>query len=358
MCKVYNTIGCLTTIKSHLREHNINDYKSLNELINFQKNYSVTRQQIISNHKLLVEQEKNSLNGKILNLNYSIETKKSAVKEKLHQEIENLKQRLNNLPSSYSNIILAIINGVKKIFFKVKIRINELTFNFKIAYSLRHMVKDYNQKNKRYQYIISHFDDAVMESGLPQLQELDRKKRIIDQLNNSIYGALGEQKVVRELEKLSDDYILINDFSCRFNPAIYNRQENDYIKSIQIDHILLSQSGIFLIETKNWSEQSVNNPNLFSPVQQIKRTNFALYRILNGEISGAKLSLNKHHWGDRKITIRNLIVFINHKPIEEFQYVKILTLDNLLGYVNYFKPSISPNEVQIIATRLLNFIRE
>jgi hypothetical protein len=162
--------------------------------------------------------------------------------------------------------------------------------------------------------------------------------------------------VVKELEKLSEDHILINDFTCNFHPPIYNRQENDYIKSIQIDHILLSPSGIFLIETKNWSQNSLNDISLYSPVKQIRRANHALFKILNGEISSAKLKLNKHHWGDRKISIRNLIVLINHKPIEEFQYVKVLTLNDLVRYVNYFKPCFSITETQTIAKHLLNFM--
>ena len=356
MCKVYNPIGSLTTIKSHLHAHNVNEYRSLNELINFQKNYSLARQQIISDHKLLVEQEKNTLRGEITQLDHSIKAKKNALERQLILELEKLKHRLDNLPLVHSNIIQALVNFVKKIVLKLKIQINKLTFNFKIVYSLKHLTKNYNEKNGRYQYIVSYFEDAVVESSLPQLQELDRKKGVIDQINSSIYGALGEQKVVRELEKLSEGHILINDFTCRFHPPIYNRQENDYIKSIQIDHILLSPSGIFLIETKNWSQHSLNDTSLYSPVQQIKRTSFALYKILNGEISSAKLTLNKHHWGDRKIPIRNLIVLINHKPIEEFQYVKVLTLNNLLSYVNYFKPCFSTNETQTIANHLLNFI--
>ncbi|MBK7290418.1 MAG: NERD domain-containing protein [Chitinophagaceae bacterium] len=86
------------------------------------------------------------------------------------------------------------------------------------------------------------------------MTELENKQRVIDEVKNSIYGALGEHKVVKELENLSDENILINDFALTFHPAIYNRQENDYIKSIQIDHLLVTPSGIFIIETKNWSE--------------------------------------------------------------------------------------------------------
>ena len=42
------------------------------------------------------------------------------------------------------------------------------------------------------------------------------------------------------------------------------------------------------------------------------------------------------------------------KAKEEFQYVKILTLNELLGYINYFKPTFSINETQRIADFLLS----
>ena len=159
------------------------------------------------------------------------------------------------------------------------------------------------------------------------------------------------------MENLSDENVLINDFALSFHPAIYNRQENDYIKSIQIDHILVSPSGIFLIETKNWSEESLNNLSLRSPVEQIKRTNFALFKILSEEITNhTNLNLYQHHWGDKKIPIRNLIVLTNLKPKEEFQYVKILTVNEILGYVNYFNPIFSSKETQEIAYYLRNLI--
>jgi len=358
MCQVYNQVGSLTTIKSHLNRHKINEYKSLNELILFQKNYLVARQQILSDHKLLIEQEKSALSVEIVQLDCSMKTKRYEVEQLLLLELENLKNILDSLPSGPSNIIKKLINYIKKVVLKLRILYNKLFFNFKIENSVKQLTNNYNNKNNRYQYISSYFEDAVMKSSLPQLHKLDNEKGIIDQINTSIYGALGEQKVVRELEKLSDDYILINDFTCRFHPPIYNLQENDYIKSIQIDHILLSPAGIFLIETKNWSQYSLNDLKLHSPVQQIKRANFALYKILNREISNVKLSLKQHHWGARKIPIKNLIVLINHKPVEEFQYVKVLTLNNLLSYVNYFKPCFSQKETQTVANYLLNFIKK
>jgi hypothetical protein len=220
--------------------------------------------------------------------------------------------------------------------------------------SISDLVDDYQVKTNRYQFISSHVNEAITQSAQNALAELERKNATIEDLNSFIYGALGEQKVVKTLDGLSDDYFLINDFAVSFLPAIYNRQENDYINSVQIDHILVGPSGIFLIETKNWSEKSLENLSLRSPVQQIKRTSFVLFKLLNNEMSNYHLRLDRHHWGDKKISIRNLIVLTNTKPKEEFQYVKILTVNELLGYVNYFKPSFSNTETQRIADFLLS----
>lgn len=215
------------------------------------------------------------------------------------------------------------------------------------------LVDNYQFKSNRYQFIASNVNEAVRQSFQHPLSELERKKAKKDELNSFIYGALGEQKVVKALESLPDEYFLINDFAVSFSPAIYNRQENDYIKSVQIDHILVAPSGVFLIETKNWSEKSLESLSLRSPVQQIKRTNFALFKLLNNGIGIYQLHLDTHHWGEKKISIRNLIVLTNTKPKEEFQLVKILTLNELLNYVNYFKPIFSNAETQRIAEFLI-----
>lgn len=349
MCKVYNQIGSLTTIKSHLRQNNVNDFNSINELLNFQKNYSNNRQQIISNHSILIEKEKGILEKEIEQLNKMIEINKNEFIQKLQSELKQSKERLENLILPKSNIVNTLISYFRSYEIKRKIRDIELNFESKVANFVQHNTNVLINKNSRYNYIVSDFSDAVYQSSHSEINELKRKLQIIDQINNSIYGAIGENKVLNTLESLSDDYILINDFVYNFYPSIYNRQENDYIKSIQIDHILISPAGIFLIETKNWSENSLNNFNLRSPVEQVKRTNYAIYKLLTKKTN----LLDKHHWGNRKMPIRNIIVLINQKPNEEFQYVKILTLSELCNYIECFKPNLSPKETQTIANYLL-----
>src|SRR5436189_544864 len=182
MCKVYNSVGSLTTIKSHLHQYNIDDFNSLNEVIAFQKNYSTYQQQIISNHEHLIDQEKNSLNLDISQLNSSIKIEKTNFESTLRKEIEDLKQKLNNSITP-TNFIQKITKYLKEWYYKRKIKHKELNFDSHVTYSLRKLIEVHTEKNNRYQYIVSNFSDAVNESCLVPLKELERKKRIIEEVN-------------------------------------------------------------------------------------------------------------------------------------------------------------------------------
>jgi hypothetical protein len=352
MCIVFNTIGCLNDIQKQLDNHNINEFSSVDELINFQKTCHFTQEQIILEHTQQIEQEKIILDKEITQLKDNISTRRRELQEHYKQCLLNLDLQIENLPLPNSKVIPILKDYYLNLIIWLKIWFTQITHFLKVFIITRQSNNFLSKKNNRLNYITTNFIEAVNQSSSSQLQILQQKKTVINQINNSIYGAIGEQKVVNVLKNLSDDYILINDFICSFQPPIYNRKENDYIKSIQIDHVLVSPSGIFIIETKNWSGQSINNLNLHSPVQQVKRTNFALFKILADKITN--LNLKKHHWGDRKIPIRNLIVFINNKPLEEFQFVKILSLTQLISHVEYFTPSFTFDETQMIANFLLN----
>lgn len=355
MCKIYNSVGSLTTVKNHLSLHNINDFNSLNEVINFQKNYNTTREGIISKHKILIERERECLEIEIAELEKSIKTFKAIVEKNLLHEIDDLNQQYSSFLSvNRTRFIQRCINYLKKRILAQKISDRKMNFKSRVDDSIRKTFTTFPQKFNRYQYLISHFEDAINESCLLSLNELDRKKIIIEEVKNSIYGALGEQKVVNVLNDLPDDYILINDFCLSFDKPIYNPQQRQYIKSIQIDHILVSSAGLFLIETKNWSNNAVNSLSLRSPVEQICRLNFAVFKLLTGAIKTNALHFNRHHWGQQKIPIRNLIVLTWSNPKVEFQYVKILSVPQVLGYVKYFKPCFTDGETEKIASFLLS----
>lgn len=351
MCKVHNPVGSLTTIKQQLKRHKIDGFHSVQELLDFQDSYPIARQQILSKREAELAEHKNKLSNGVLQLENEVASEKIETEQKLRSEIESLRQEFDQIPGIEKSYLQEFTYSFKALFLLMRIMYKEYFFKAIVAAAAKDKNKVLAVMKERLQILESNFDKEVSRSISSSLHDLDNKKKVIDEIKSTILGALGEQKVAHELEQLGDEYILINDFSYRFKKSIYYKQQNQYIKTIQADHLLVSPSGIFLIETKNWSKDSIKNLNLRSPVEQIKRTNYALYRILSGN---EKLGLNKHHWGDRKIPIRNLIVMVNHKPPEEFEYVKVLTLNELLGYVEYFKPTLSQQETQEIADYFLS----
>ena len=86
-------------------------------------------------------------------------------------------------------------------------------------------------------------------------------------------------------------------------------------------------------------------------MEQIKRASYALYIYLNNSNNHSN-PLLKHIWGTRKVSVRSIILMINNKPGQEFQFVKILTLNELLGYIQYFKPVYSNDDVQAVLNML------
>ena len=123
MCTTYNMIGSLTTLKSHLANNNIHDFKSLKGVIDFQSSYTTQRQQLISYHEKLIEQEKNMLNTDLQQLGTEIETQRRNSEQTLIGEIDKLKQQLNILTSSAPiNFFQRLTNILREWKYKKKIK--------------------------------------------------------------------------------------------------------------------------------------------------------------------------------------------------------------------------------------------
>lgn len=245
MCKVYNTIGALTYIKKHLLQNKVEGFSSIHELISFQNNYETSRQQVLSNQKTLLMEEKNNLNEGISALEHEIAHDKEVLHQKFRLESETLRQQYDAMAEANKTFVQEFTYSFQALFKLLRIYYIQLFSAVTISRAVRPKVTMLDEKQKRFQYLTSNFEEAVTASGRVALDALDHKKRVIDEINTFIYGAIGEQKVVDELKQLPDDYILINDFSYTFTKGIYSKKDRQYIKSIQIDHLLISPAGIF-----------------------------------------------------------------------------------------------------------------
>ena len=174
--------------------------------------------------------------------------------------------------------------------------------------------------------------------------------------NQTLWAGLkGEVEAESELKKLSDSFHVINDFRYEFNKALHRKNEGDWIKSIQCDHVVIGPTGVFAIETKNWSKDSIQNLDLFSPVEQLQRHGYALFVLLNKAVSSARFFTD--HFGTQQIPVRNVLLMTNAKPSKDYQHVRICTLSNLRPHIEYFEPKFDDIQTQQLTDFLLSICK-
>ncbi|MBP7654616.1 NERD domain-containing protein [Candidatus Dependentiae bacterium] len=148
-----------------------------------------------------------------------------------------------------------------------------------------------------------------------------------DDVNKMKYGKKGENFVLNNLQKkLSDDYYILND--CNISGTGMQKS--------QIDHLLISTKGIFVIETKNYKGK-IEGSALDKDVLQIKDTpnkgiekNYVSNPVSQNEyhckVLKDFLKINKINIPEE--LIKSVIIFAN-----KFVEVTIFNVDDKLVYV-------------------------
>ena len=351
MAQIYGQIESLKQIRNSLNLNGIDRFNSINEINTFLKNYESEKITVYKYFENELENDINDLKEKIKNNRDDSEKVEKESIKKLNTKIDGDLNRLDKYNKKNQNsFIVKLITLVIAALLEFRVKYLQNNFGNIIGKSTYNINRIISENTKKLNELISNREIIVTERSAKKIKHLVFTKEIILKINPLIAGAIGENLVVKEIDNLSNDYILLNDFSLTFDPPIYNRKEDDRIYSIQIDHLLISKAGIFILETKNWSKKSIMSFNLRSPIEQVKRTSFALFVLLHSN----KNKLDKHHWGERQIPIRSIIVMINEKPKEDFKLVKIKTLKELNSYIEFFEPIFNDSEYGKISRDLIN----
>lgn len=354
MAHIYGQIESLKQIRNTLDAKGIDRFNSLRDFELFLENYECEKAAIRQSVEKELELDIFLLEGAIKYNYLLVENTKSYRKEKLDVKISGIIKKRNLYRNIKGDTFLLKLYR-KFVFELLNARVRCLRYHQ--MRTLRNLINKTRRSIGKDRMLLNSYwankDNIIEERSSVEVKELERIKEVVLSLQPIIAGAVGENLVVNEVKKLSNDYILINDFSLRFNRPIYNRKTNDRIFSIQIDHLLISRAGVFILETKNWSRKSVQSLDLRSPIEQVRRSGYALYVLLNAKKSDLNIRLNKHHWGSKSIPIRNVVVMVNERPEEEFMHVKVKTLNELNGYIKYFDPIFSRSELNEIANGLI-----
>ena len=326
-------------------------FNSIKEVQDFKKNFRSIKNDLQQNAASDLTKEIKEKQTSLKDNEKLLGDRKQEILLKLQEQELKISSSLDQLKSrNRKNNILLL-----RIFLSLRIQAKSI----RLAYIrnnherfIAHKTKKIQHENDRTAIDIKHLianEEEIVKSRIQgELNELNRTFGVINELGTIIAGAIGEGKVEKQLRKLSDSFYILNDYRVKFNPPLLNGQTNENIFSIQIDHIVIGPTGIFIIETKNWSQRSVQSLSLRSPIQQIQRSSYALFVLMNRHIN-----INTHHWGAKKIGVKNVIVMTQASTEEKFKFVTIKSLSDLNGYLTYFDHIYSNQEVMMIKDALL-----
>lgn len=348
MAQIHGTIQSLKSLKSELRSKGVTRFSSVREINSFLSNFNREVNTVLDDEAEQLEKEYNEVSERL-------EVNKERYSERVELESVRIANRISDLKAKLQVIQLGKMNYLSKILSWLKLQLVKQKLKYLIkneAKIIASAVKDISKQIEEDENFINEYKsskkDLVKSRSETKISRLEYTRSVLEGASNLISGAIGENLVVKEIKKLSDEYVLINDFNLKFSKPIYYKEQNQRIYSIQVDHLLISKAGIFIIETKNWSKSSVESLSLRSPIEQIRRSSFALFIYISKNIK-----LNRHHWGEQRVPIWNLIVMINNKPKGKFKHVSVMLLSELNAYLNYFEPVLTDKQVAKIVSKLI-----
>ena len=354
MAKIYRQVGSLTQLIHELEREGLGAFRTMDDIRSFRNNCKSSLNRIREKYGEIVRQEVVDLESKYKKLSLKLAQKITERETLLQNELEELKEILAG--NEERNLLMRLIFFFwKKILTKRK-KILENSFEEELRKPFR---KEFEKiRNVRFEIEDrkNHAEKWIERYSASDVEKLKRILWVFRKHKYLFYGAEGEARVTRALSELPDTYIVINDYRLEFSSPVYDKNNDDRIYSIQIDHVVVGPTGLYLVETKNWSRDSVENTELFSPIKQLERNNFAIFVLLNQAVKRGDIHNFSNHWGNIQISPKNILCLMNHKPNQEFQYVKTLYENQIASYVKNQRQAFSEKEVTSLAGNLLSRI--
>jgi hypothetical protein len=186
--------------------------------------------------------------------------------------------------------------------------------------------------------------EEIYEFYMKKIPSEDKKHKQVQKMlevNTSILiGAIGEEKVINTLRKLPDSYYVLNEIQIKLSRSVLWKKYIEYIKSAQIDHIVIGPTGIFLIETKNWDEMNISSVHR-SPHKQTDR-------------AGTLFWIAQKNRFDTPYKSYNLVVTLNSLPKFYYRQVYQLSLEELTKFILTRKLALSQKHIEKIKNWLLH----
>ena len=327
MARFYGRSGCTALLVQGLRGYGIQNVHTLEDVQQFRKNFNQIVYDIINNAKIWLSDEITSLKNIQAQFIEEMKAKISLRRTDLLYEKEQLLERINSESLS------------KK---PKRLKVLEAKFDKILEKPFKKDKKQIKKTGKKFGKLEIKYDKIIAKRIKKPVRQMNKSKSFLDNKSSFLLGAIGEERVIRELVKLPDSYMVFNDVNLSFSKSIRWKKYNEYVKSCQIDHVVIGPNGIFLIETKNWSPATLATTR-FLPHKQVDRAGYIFFIKF----------INLFRRLNKKIPIRGIVVTLRNLPKYNYPYVEQLTPNRLNSYILGFRDFLTMDEVEMITNWLM-----
>lgn len=165
---------------------------------------------------------------------------------------------------------------------------------------------------------------AARQSSTSRIRNIDNAiSSLEDAAGSSDYiGGLAEVRVIKQLEMLPDSFVVFS--SVHLHADRFLRYRGTPVQTAQLDHVVLGDAGLFVIETKMWSQSTANRDDIHSPFDQVERASLLLLCMLKDQGIDVK--------------VRSLIAAEGAlPPAPAWTKAKAFPARGLVDYITYFR---------------------
>lgn len=323
MAKIHGISGSTQYLLNGTKAINGKKLASLDDVAHFHSNYEV----ILAETEITVQRQLDEI---ILGLNNDEERLNNQIREGIAYRTTEVDGNINEINTR----INTSRNVFKILGYKVQYWVAVSLRSRRIHSPFSHVVREVQNVQSRKTGLISN-KQYVIQNECKKV--IDNQKFITENISFLI-GAQGEELVIQALSQLSDDFHVLNDINLHFRRAIHWRERNEYIKTCQIDHLVVGPTGIFLVETKNWkiSDIELKSDKL---IWQVRRSSLALWYYLKD-----------YYWKGGNPKIRTVIVSMHGSFSDQRldKYIDVIAPYQLCRYITSRKNILSEEAVKKI----------
>lgn len=324
MATIHRKAGSTQYLLDKVPEMNGSKLETLSDIQQFYENYETILKQVEATAKQQIEAEIAQLEQEEKILGDRLEEGTSSRRKEIDNKISELRQEIQTTTSL-----------IKKFRNRMAIVVETSFKEMNVGKPYRHIKSEFDRKHNQRLNLVTGKESLIRI----KCKSFEHSYKVIEENKTFYIGAFGEEEVIEALSRLPSEYHVINDVKLHFHQAIYWKKGNEHISNCQIDHIVIGPTGLYLIETKNWSFKGLEDKR-DELVHQIQRANYALWFYmknvcrLNDDVKIRSVAVSIHGDNQRQ-KIDDYIDMIT--PYMLYDYVlkrkEILTSENVNSLV-------------------------